>query len=172
MRCKGEIFVENCSMCLAEWLVMLPYCPGQAPLGPRSSITKNWGWLVSQGRCLNCSTISISVQAPSQIQSYQHCPFSHASSSAKAGQSSGKESCNPMQLDVKNVCSYDNMYIPTVKQIYSHQARILHDGQLQRGPCKTIELHVIIGEWVLVWYNTVQNMCITSRFEHGKTKML
>ena len=32
-------------------LLHLPYCPGQVPMGTRSSSAKNWGWAVTRRRC-------------------------------------------------------------------------------------------------------------------------
>ena len=43
-------------------MLKVPHCPEQAPIGARSSSTKNWGWAVTQRRCLNGSTIL--AQAP------------------------------------------------------------------------------------------------------------
>ena len=41
--------------------VLVLYCPEQAPMGARSSSTKNWGWVVTRRRCLNSPTIPVQV---------------------------------------------------------------------------------------------------------------
>ena len=43
-------------VCVSMYL-QVPYCPGQVPLGTRSSSTKNWGWAVTRRRSLNGLTI-------------------------------------------------------------------------------------------------------------------
>ena len=42
-------------MSMCEYVVL--YCPGQVPMGTRSSSAKNWGWTVTRRRSLNGSTI-------------------------------------------------------------------------------------------------------------------
>ena len=46
--------------CRPEMTYIL-YCPGQAPMGTRSSNTKNRGWAVARRRWLNGSTIPVQV---------------------------------------------------------------------------------------------------------------
>ena len=43
---------------------LLPYCPGQVPMGAHSSSAKNWGWAVTQRKCLNGSTTCTPVKGP------------------------------------------------------------------------------------------------------------
>ena len=80
--------VHLCILCLLVFTqhsqrknLILPYCPGQAPMYARSSSTKNWGWAVVWRRCLNGSTIPVQGPIPnakSAARGYRidlHCCF-------------------------------------------------------------------------------------------------
>ena len=64
--CKVEFNNHFClSACQLKILKLIsPYCPRQAPMGAHSLSTKNWGWAVSQRRCLNGSTFLMEGPTP------------------------------------------------------------------------------------------------------------
>jgi len=66
------------------YVLLLPYCPEQAPMGARSSSAKIWGWAVTRRKCLNGSTIpeqgptpdaKLAVMGPNRLASSVHPCF-------------------------------------------------------------------------------------------------
>ena len=144
--------------------IVMPYCPGQAPLVAHSSSTKNWGWVVAWRGCLNGSTIPVQSLHPRWEVSSQGVPNWPASSLCHWGKPDGGESCIMLErgsthslvpklpqhssLAVckflaasKECCEWDSgrLCVKLCCQGWCGasailHARILHGGRLHRGP--------------------------------------